>query len=464
MIGVECGRRRSRALLARSSADGGLTGTRLEIRAGGNQIGAVGATCGACRRPSSAASRAASKSPLVVEGASPRERVALVDRLDGGWPTRTFTSSSNASQTQRAPAGAGFAYGPMVARPNWVYGEMPGCRSARTADHPARRAHALTPRRRRRRAEGASIGSRQGDHIAYLVGGSVRDLLLGRRPKDFDIGTSAHPYQVKKLFRNCWIIGRRFRLAHVKFGAKVIEVATFRRQVQPGEEVVQDGARRGARREAPTSTTRATPTGGTRTSSTATTPSALRKRMRSAGTSPSTRSSTTSPRSRSSTTLTASPTCGPASSGRLAIRKSGSSKIRCACCGRWRSAGAARLSRSIRRSRGRHPPPPPRARAQLAGAKFSEYTLQDPARWRTPRRRSGRLPDRPARADCAGALSRRRGRAIGCGTRSPPWIRIDAVSEGTPDAFTNTVLLGSFLVPLGFSAQPARVPPRPSRR
>src|SRR5436189_5835764 len=82
---------------------------------------------------------------------------------------------------------------------------------------------------------------RQYNHTAYLVGGSVRDLLLSRRPKDFDIGTSAHPYQVKKLFRNCWIIGRRFRLAHVKFGQKVIEVATFRRQVAAGEEVVQDG-------------------------------------------------------------------------------------------------------------------------------------------------------------------------------------------------------------------------------
>ncbi len=69
------------------------------------------------------------------------------------------------------------------------------------------------------------------NYVAYLVGGSVRDLLLGRRPKDFDIGTSAHPYQVKRLFRNCWIIGRRFRLAHVKFGTKIIEVATFRRQV-----------------------------------------------------------------------------------------------------------------------------------------------------------------------------------------------------------------------------------------
>jgi len=82
---------------------------------------------------------------------------------------------------------------------------------------------------------------REANHRAYLVGGSVRDLLLARKPKDFDVGTSAHPYQVKKLFRNCWIIGRRFRLAHVRFGAKVIEVATFRRQVAPGEEVVQDG-------------------------------------------------------------------------------------------------------------------------------------------------------------------------------------------------------------------------------
>src|SRR5881296_1164951 len=76
---------------------------------------------------------------------------------------------------------------------------------------------------------------REGNHVAYLVGGSVRDLLLGRRPKDFDVGTSAHPHQVKKLFRNCWIIGRRFRLAHVKFGPKTIEVATFRRQVDPSE-------------------------------------------------------------------------------------------------------------------------------------------------------------------------------------------------------------------------------------
>jgi poly(A) polymerase len=75
----------------------------------------------------------------------------------------------------------------------------------------------------------------QSHYIAYLVGGSVRDLLLGRRPKDFDIGTSAHPYQVKRLFRNCWVIGRRFRLAHVRFGTKTIEVATFRRQLTAEE-------------------------------------------------------------------------------------------------------------------------------------------------------------------------------------------------------------------------------------
>jgi len=76
----------------------------------------------------------------------------------------------------------------------------------------------------------------QSNYIAYLVGGSVRDLLLQRRPKDFDVGTDAHPYQIKKLFRNCWIIGRRFRLAHVRFGNKTIEVATFRRHVLPGTE------------------------------------------------------------------------------------------------------------------------------------------------------------------------------------------------------------------------------------
>lgn len=65
---------------------------------------------------------------------------------------------------------------------------------------------------------------------SYLVGGSVRDLLLGREPKDFDIATDALPEQVRELFRNCRLIGRRFRLAHVQFGQEIIEVATFRAQ------------------------------------------------------------------------------------------------------------------------------------------------------------------------------------------------------------------------------------------
>jgi poly(A) polymerase len=64
---------------------------------------------------------------------------------------------------------------------------------------------------------------------AYLVGGCVRDLLLGGKPKDFDVATSARPEDVRGLFRNCRIIGRRFRLAHILFGGKVVEVATFRR-------------------------------------------------------------------------------------------------------------------------------------------------------------------------------------------------------------------------------------------
>jgi len=63
---------------------------------------------------------------------------------------------------------------------------------------------------------------------ACLVGGGVRDLLLGREPKDFDIATDAQPEQIRELFRNCRLIGRRFRLAHVRFGPEIVEVATFR--------------------------------------------------------------------------------------------------------------------------------------------------------------------------------------------------------------------------------------------
>jgi poly(A) polymerase len=75
---------------------------------------------------------------------------------------------------------------------------------------------------------------------AFLVGGGVRDMLLGREPKDFDIATNARPEEVKKLFRNCMLIGRRFRLAHVRFENEIIEVATFRAQ---GDGASDDEAR-----------------------------------------------------------------------------------------------------------------------------------------------------------------------------------------------------------------------------
>ena len=86
------------------------------------------------------------------------------------------------------------------------------------------------------------------DKRAYLVGGGVRDLLLGREPKDFDIVTDATPGEIKKLFRNCRLIGRRFRLAHILFHNEIIEVATFRSNST--EERAEEPAIKG---EAPTS-------------------------------------------------------------------------------------------------------------------------------------------------------------------------------------------------------------------
>jgi len=75
---------------------------------------------------------------------------------------------------------------------------------------------------------------------AYLVGGGVRDLLLGKKPKDFDVTTNATPDQMRKLFRNCRLVGRRFRLAHVMFGPEIIEVATFRGHHEAEQPVADD--------------------------------------------------------------------------------------------------------------------------------------------------------------------------------------------------------------------------------
>lgn len=86
---------------------------------------------------------------------------------------------------------------------------------------------------------------KKADYEAYLVGGCVRDLLLGREPKDFDVATNASPEQVKQVFRNCRIIGRRFRLAHVFFGREIIEVATFRgsEPAESDQQVVHEDGR-----------------------------------------------------------------------------------------------------------------------------------------------------------------------------------------------------------------------------
>jgi poly(A) polymerase len=83
---------------------------------------------------------------------------------------------------------------------------------------------------------------REGGYQSFLVGGCLRDLLLGVEPKDFDVATSARPEEVRRLFRNCRLIGRRFRLAHVFFGHEIIEVATFRAASAPsqGEETEDD--------------------------------------------------------------------------------------------------------------------------------------------------------------------------------------------------------------------------------
>ena len=79
-------------------------------------------------------------------------------------------------------------------------------------------------------------------HAAYLVGGCVRDLLLGLKPKDFDVVTSATPQEIKRRFHNSRIIGRRFRLAHVFFGPKIIETSTFRANPREMEDDDNDGA------------------------------------------------------------------------------------------------------------------------------------------------------------------------------------------------------------------------------
>ncbi len=97
---------------------------------------------------------------------------------------------------------------------------------------------------------------KEAGYQGFLVGGAVRDLLLGITPKDFDVATNALPDEVRRIFRNCRLIGRRFRLAHVHFGQEIIEVATFRAAAAPErEDAEDDGDEEAAAAAAPGDTT-----------------------------------------------------------------------------------------------------------------------------------------------------------------------------------------------------------------
>lgn len=88
--------------------------------------------------------------------------------------------------------------------------------------------HRLSPDQIDRHAYYVIQKLKSAGYDAYLVGGGIRDLLLNRKPKDFDVSTSAKPEEIRALFRNSILIGKRFRLAHIRFGKKIVEVATFR--------------------------------------------------------------------------------------------------------------------------------------------------------------------------------------------------------------------------------------------
>jgi len=107
----------------------------------------------------------------------------------------------------------------------------------------ASRDHGITRERISNAALQVTDRLQQAGYKAYIVGGAPRDLLLGVTPKDFDVGTDATPEQVRSLFRRARLIGRRFRLAHVRFGREIIEVATFRGTGEGGDRSVEDGGR-----------------------------------------------------------------------------------------------------------------------------------------------------------------------------------------------------------------------------
>jgi len=114
------------------------------------------------------------------------------------------------------------------------YGRSPSGALVKTADVYTAEEHGIDPADLDHDAVKVIRRLHRYGHDAYIVGGAVRDLLLGKKPKDFDIATDATPNQIRKLFRNSRIIGKRFRLAHLLFRDKIIEVSTFRSEDSEG--------------------------------------------------------------------------------------------------------------------------------------------------------------------------------------------------------------------------------------
>ena len=119
----------------------------------------------------------------------------------------------------------------LLGKPAAAPAKLAGVPLGKRLDIPAAE-HGIDPTLVDERAERVVRTLQEAGHQAFIVGGAVRDLLVGRRPKDFDVATDATPEQVKALFRRAFIIGRRFRIVHVVYGRgrehEVIEVSTFR--------------------------------------------------------------------------------------------------------------------------------------------------------------------------------------------------------------------------------------------
>ncbi|MDE1183393.1 polynucleotide adenylyltransferase PcnB [Paraburkholderia sp.] len=152
---------------------------------------------------------------------------------DTSTPPEDWRASRDAEDTRHADASGEHTSTPAKPRKKPA---RPAVKTARDPDTPViipADVHGIDPSLISRNAIRVTEGLQQAGHRAFIVGGAVRDLLLGIAPKDFDVATDATPDQVQKLFRRARIIGRRFQIVHVQFGQEIIETSTFRALVDP---------------------------------------------------------------------------------------------------------------------------------------------------------------------------------------------------------------------------------------